>query len=116
MKIACLDDSISQLNIYKVLFKCHDVRAYTDPELFLSELDEFMPDLIILDLIMPYMCGTEVCEKIKANPSTNKIKIVFITGLEGKEYDLLVTSCGADALINKGSYIELKEELHKWML
>jgi PleD family two-component response regulator len=65
MKIACLDDSTAQLGVYKVLFRSHDVKLYSDPDAFLLELEEFLPDLIILDLIMPYMCGTEVCERIK---------------------------------------------------
>jgi PleD family two-component response regulator len=116
MKIACLDDSTAQLGVYKVLFRSHDVKLYSDPDAFLLELEEFLPDLIILDLIMPYMCGTEVCERIRKNNKTKDIRIVFITGLEGEEYNLLVTSCGGNGLINKGNYTELKEELNKWML
>lgn len=38
-----------------------------------------LPDLILLDIMMPKMDGYEVCEKLKANPATNEIPVIFIT-------------------------------------
>ncbi|MEO5334626.1 MAG: response regulator, partial [Magnetococcus sp. YQC-5] len=38
------------------------------------------PDLILLDIIMPDMDGYEVCQKLKANPKTADIPIIFVTG------------------------------------
>ena len=44
------------------------------------KIGTFRPDLVILDVMMPQMNGIEVCKRIKANPDTETIKIVAITG------------------------------------
>ena len=45
----------------------------------LKMLPHIKPQLIILDIAMPGMDGYEVCEKIKANPDTEDIAIIFIS-------------------------------------
>jgi DNA-binding response OmpR family regulator len=45
------------------------------------------PDLIILDLSMPDMDGTEVAEKLKEADATNDIPILFLTGLYSKDQE-----------------------------
>jgi excisionase family DNA binding protein len=44
------------------------------------KIGTFRPDLIILDVMMPQMDGIEVCKRIKANPDTETIKVLAITG------------------------------------
>jgi excisionase family DNA binding protein len=44
------------------------------------KIGTFKPDLIILDIMMPHMDGIEVCKRIKADPDTETIKVVAITG------------------------------------
>lgn len=45
----------------------------------LAKLKKTKPDLVLLDIMMPGMGGVEVCEKIRANPKTGNLKIIFLT-------------------------------------
>ncbi|MBN2367391.1 response regulator [Candidatus Woesearchaeota archaeon] len=45
----------------------------------LLKLEKEIPDLVILDMMMPGMSGREVCEKIRENPKTKNLKVIFVT-------------------------------------
>src|SRR5690349_6272128 len=53
------------------------------------------PDLILLDVLMPGIDGFEVCERVKADPTTAMIPIVLVTALE--DHDSRVRGIGVDA-------------------
>jgi excisionase family DNA binding protein len=70
------------------------------------KIGTFRPDLIILDIMMPHMDGIEVCKRIKANPDTEAIKVVAITGHpEQGNIDRAYRS-GADLCLMKPVQIE----------
>jgi len=48
-------------------------------------LEEEKPDLILLDVMMPEMDGYEVCRRLKANPATSEIPVIFLTGQTSAE-------------------------------
>ena len=48
----------------------------------LKVADEQLPDLILLDSVLPKMKGREVCAQLKANPKTKAIPVIFLTALE----------------------------------
>lgn len=50
-----------------------------DGEEALQKLDEMVPDLVILDVMMPKLDGFEVCKAIRANPAWSSIKIIMLT-------------------------------------
>ena len=43
--------------------------------------EEQVPDLILLDIMMPKMKGREVCARLKANPKTQHVPVIFLTAL-----------------------------------
>jgi DNA-binding response OmpR family regulator len=51
----------------------------------LKKLEEKNPDLILLDIIMPYMDGIEVLKKLKENEEWKKIPVIILTNLSQKE-------------------------------
>lgn len=60
-----------------------------------------IPDLILLDVMMPDMNGFEVVEKLKGHAVTQDIPIVMITALDDRESRLYALQAGADEFISK---------------
>ena len=75
----------------------------------LEVVDREMPDLILLDVMMPEMDGIETCHHLKANPRTETIPIIFITAKASKEGKLEGLDAGAVDYITKP--IDLDETL-----
>ena len=70
---------------------------------------ETKPDLILLDIMMPEMDGIETCQRLKSNPETETIPIIFITAKASKEGKLEGLNAGAVDYITKP--IDLDETL-----
>lgn len=62
---------------------------------------EDKPDLILLDVMMPEMDGYEVCRRLKANPETKDIPVIFLTGQTGAEDETKGFEVGAVDYIHK---------------
>ncbi len=62
------------------------------------ELAENIPDLILLDIMMPELNGFEVCKQLKNNANTSGIHVIFLTE---KENEILGLEIGADDYISK---------------
>jgi two-component system alkaline phosphatase synthesis response regulator PhoP len=60
-----------------------------------------LPDLIILDLMMPVLDGFETCKRIKAEPRTAKIPLVFLTASSSEVDEVIGLELGADDYIQK---------------
>jgi putative two-component system response regulator len=61
----------------------------------------FLPDVILLDVMMPGMTGFEVCERIRNDPPVAEIPIIILTALDDRESLLTGLKAGADDFISK---------------
>ncbi|NLI16752.1 MAG: response regulator transcription factor [candidate division Zixibacteria bacterium] len=61
----------------------------------------FRPDLILLDIMMPVMDGYEVCAKLKKDPQTMSIPVLFLTGKDAKDDAGMSFKAGGDLFIKK---------------
>lgn len=59
-----------------------DVRLAADGNETLRAVEEWQPDVVLLDVMMPKLSGFEVCKRIKANAATRKIPVLMITALD----------------------------------
>jgi len=59
------------------------------------------PDVILLDVVMPGMDGYEVCRRLKADPETMLLPVVFLTGLDSREARLQGLEAGATDFLSK---------------
>lgn len=62
---------------------------------------EKKPDIILSDVVMPEMNGTELCQKIKANIETSHIPVILLTSQASSEYVIEGLKIGADDYITK---------------
>ncbi|MFN2462654.1 MAG: response regulator [Candidatus Dormibacteria bacterium] len=67
-------------------------------------LAEYVPDIVLLDLMMPEVSGVEVCRHIRASGTLKKIPVVVFTAAELQEEEL--TAAGADRFITKPYSLE----------
>lgn len=58
-----------------------DIAFAADGQQALEQVDQFQPDLILLDVMMPKLSGFEVCKQIKTDPATRNIMILMVTAL-----------------------------------
>ncbi len=61
----------------------------------------YLPDAILLDLMMPDMTGYEVCKKIRANPKLTDVPIIMITANDNRESRIKGLEAGADDFLTK---------------
>jgi DNA-binding response OmpR family regulator len=67
----------------------------------LGAMDDFEPDLVLLDVMMPSIDGFQVCQQLKDNPRRKALKVVFLSALT-RDLDIAKgNTLGADAYITK---------------
>ncbi len=101
--IAIVDDEpdiveLVTIHLKKAMFKTKD---FSDAESFYSWLDEQIPDLIILDLMLPDADGLEICKHLKRDNRHASIPVIMLTA-KGDETDkILGLEFGADDYVTK---------------
>ena len=92
----------------------YELRIARDGEEALRGVGEFLPDLVLLDVMMPLRNGFEVCQKIRENAQWGYIKIVMLTA-KGRQTEISKgLALGADAyLVKPFSTKELLEQVQR---
>jgi response regulator RpfG family c-di-GMP phosphodiesterase len=102
--ILVIDDTADNLSLLAGLLKDrYRVRLANSGEKALATLavDEELPDLILLDVVMPGLSGYEVCERLKAHERTRAIPVIFLTGMSSEEDESRGLALGAVDYITK---------------
>ncbi len=102
-RILVVDDIAANLRLLeaKLLGEFYEVGlAASGPEA-LTAVANWMPDIILLDVMMPGMDGYEVCRRLKLNPSTAHIPVVMVTALVDAAERVRGLEAGADDFLSK---------------
>ena len=78
-----------------------DVRVAVDGIDAMRCIEAQVPDVILLDIMMPRMSGFEVCRKVKTNSQTRDAAVLMITALNETGDIERAIDCGADDFLNK---------------
>ena len=109
-KILIADDNaqnVELLEAYLSDVEC-DLQTAFDGEETLRVVEEFHPDLVLLDVMMPRLSGFEVCRKIRANPDTSDTLILMVTALnEASDFERGVQAGTDDFLTKPVNKVEL---------
>ena len=102
-KILIVDDEENITEFIARALRLHGFKTICahDGDQALSTVEEELPDLIILDLMLPKMDGWEVCRRVKSSPATKKIPIIMLTARTSTEDVVQGLNLGADDYIKK---------------
>src|SRR5262245_357372 len=96
------DDEDNALIASEILLsRGFDVRVANNGPSALKALEEYRPDVVLLDVMMPVMDGMEVLERIRANPKNAGLPVILVTAKTQDDDVLAGYKSGADYYITK---------------
>lgn len=102
-KILAVDDTPASLRLLTDILKAegYEVRSAISGELALFAATSNPPDLVLLDIRMPQMDGFEVCRRLKANPVTSDVPVIFVSAASETEEKVRGFEVGAVDFVTK---------------
>lgn len=102
-KVLVVDDeeSILELLRYNLEKAGYEVRTAGDGEKALAVARDFLPDLVLLDIMMPIMDGVETCRRMRQMPGVDEAFIIFLTARAEEYSEVAAFDVGADDYITK---------------
>ena len=95
------DNSIRELVIYTLANSGFEAQGFDLPSQFWKAVDKKVPDLILLDIMLPEEDGLMILKKLRDNPATKRTPVMMLTA-KGSEYDkVLGLDSGADDYLAK---------------
>lgn len=107
-RVLIVDDTPENLKVLGTLLKGegYDVRVATNGPQALEAARKQLPDLILLDVMMPGMNGYEVCHALKAESALAEIPVIFISALASGDQKVTAFKEGAVDYVTKPFYAE----------
>ena len=98
-----MDDNLSNLDVllYTLSESGYDISVATDGEMALKAVTVALPDLILLDVKMPGIDGFETCKRLKSDPTTKDIPVIFLSAKNDAADIVMGFQCGGADYITK---------------
>lgn len=109
--ILAIDDTPANLfTLGGALASEFDLQIATSGETGLKLAAEHLPDLILLDIMMPDMDGYEVCQRLKTTPALKHIPVIFLSALSDPGSEMKGLALGAADYITKPISVEIARQ------
>jgi DNA-binding response OmpR family regulator len=101
--ILIVDDTAENIDLLRAVLESRDyaVKAASSGAVALKLIEESIPDLVVLDVMMPEMSGYEVCQAIRQKPQTELLPVVMLTALDPASEKVKGIEAGADDFLSK---------------
>ena len=102
-KVLVVEDNELNLKLFSDLLRAHDheVAPVRDGREAVARARAFRPDLIVMDIQMPYVTGFELIVALKADDELAAIPVMAVTAYAGREDEERIRAAGADAYVSK---------------
>jgi len=102
-RVLVVDDILSNVKLLeaKLTAEYFEVLTAFNGQECLSKMEQVVPDIVLLDVMMPGMDGFEVCRRIKSNPKTAHVPVVMVTALDQPSDRVAGLDAGADDFLTK---------------
>ncbi len=107
-KILIVDDSPDHLRLLSSMLvkRGYQVNCVTDGEMALYAIKADLPDLVLLDIIVPVIDGYRICQALKSHDKTAHIPIIFVSGLDSEIDKVKAFKAGATDYITKPFFVD----------
>ena len=94
-RVLVLDDDIAVLEAIEtaLTYEDFDVKTIGRTYNIFKTIDEYHPDVILIDFILDGMNGGEICRQIKSNPNTRHLPVIIISAYQADSKKLLEFGC-----------------------
>ncbi len=108
-KVLIVDDDSQILEAFQALLEPWGIETFLveDPRHFWEILETTNPDLLILDIEMPYLDGIELCQVVRADPRWKSLPVIFLTSHTNGDMKHQVFMVGADDYLTKTTAVPL---------
>jgi class 3 adenylate cyclase len=102
-KVLVVDDTPHNVKLLADLLavKGYQVATATNGEAALATIAADMPDIVLLDVMMPGLSGYDVCQRLRADPRTSLLPVVLVTSLDAQHERIKGIEAGADDFLGK---------------
>ena len=102
-RVLVVEDNELNLKLFCDLLRAHDFAAepVRDGREAVARARDTRPDLIVMDIQMPYVTGYELILELKADPELRAIPVMAVTAYAGRDDEERIRAAGAEAYVSK---------------
>lgn len=102
-RVLVVEDNELNLKLFCDLLRAHEhiAEPVRDGREAVQRIRDFVPDLIVMDIQLPYVTGYELIQAVKTDDDLRHIPIMAVTAYAGREDEDRIRAAGADAYVSK---------------